>query len=271
MHALNELRFEHLKKVLIDMDGTITRKSKSGLREEIPGAVSFIENIRLKHPKTEIRIISNNSRSSTLTLSDDLKRIGFSFCASEIVTPVVVLTEFLRKKKYTNIFIIGQDHLLNLACSEEFRFNPSQNIDCVLMGLDLDINYRKLEDACTAIENGADFVTLHRKAVYSRESNRIGPGLGAFVAAVETATMKQATVLGKPSESFMLMQMGNHSPSELLFISDDLPDLIESKRLGFNTALVLSGMTNQKDLGSMQEEMKPDLLFNSIDEICKLI
>jgi ribonucleotide monophosphatase NagD (HAD superfamily) len=69
--------------------------------------------------------------------------------------------------------------------------------DVVLVGLDRQFDYRRLDRAQRAIRNGARFVATNDDATFPTPRGLI-PGGGAIVAAIATASGTQPVIAGKP-------------------------------------------------------------------------
>ena len=69
--------------------------------------------------------------------------------------------------------------------------------------------------------NGADLIAVHKGRYYSR-GDGLALGPGPFVAALEYATGKTATVMGKPEKKFFLSALEglNCKPNEVVMIGD---------------------------------------------------
>lgn len=69
--------------------------------------------------------------------------------------------------------------------------------------------------------NGADLIAIHKGRYYSR-GDGLALGPGPFVAALEYATGKKATVMGKPEQNFFLSALEglNCQPKEVVMIGD---------------------------------------------------
>ena len=91
---------------------------------------------------------------------------------------------------------------------------------------------------------GTELIAIHKGRYYSRGDRGLFLGPGPFVEALEYASAKTATVVGKPSRVFFsgaLEKMGC-VPEEAVMIGDDWKDDIDgAMAIGMNTILVKTG------------------------------
>ena len=92
-----------------------------------------------------------------------------------------------------------------------------------------------------------------------------------FVAALECASGRAATVLGKPSKAFFRQacQRLNLPPADVLMIGDDLrADALGAKRAGLRSALVRTGKFRPSDLDSPD---RPEWVLDSVRDLPRLL
>ena len=93
------------------------------------------------------------------------------------------------------------------------------------------------------VMDGAELVALHKNRFWQTEEGLVAD-LGAWVAAVEYATGKQALVLGKPSRDFFhaACRALGAAPSETLVVGDDVEsDVGGAQAAGLHGCLVHTG------------------------------
>lgn len=104
--------------------------------------------------------------------------------------------------------------------------------------------------------SGADLIAIHKGRYYSR-GDGLALGPGPFVSALEFATGKTATVLGKPERAFFhsALEGFNCEPHEVVMIGDDVKDDVEGAlRAGMKAILVRSGKYRSGDEASSSIE-----------------
>jgi len=145
--------------------------------------------------------------------------------------------------------------------------------DIVIVGLDRNMTYQKLCKAASDIADGAEFIGVNNDGVWPVERG-IRPGVGAFVAALATATGRTAYIVGKPNPKMLQIAMEKIkvSPQETLMIGDKPDsDITMGKRIGARTALVLTGLTGPEDLPKLPVEEKPDITAKDLNQLAGIL
>jgi HAD superfamily hydrolase (TIGR01458 family) len=119
--------------------------------------------------------------------------------------------------------------------------------------------------------DGAELVAMHRN-LYWRTSEGWQLDGGAYVAGLEEATGRRATVCGKPSEAFFtaaLEQIGA-SPSRAAMVGDDVEsDVLGAQAVGLTGVLVRTGKFRPEDL--VRANGTPDAILDSIADLPGLL
>jgi HAD superfamily hydrolase (TIGR01450 family) len=124
------------------------------------------------------------------------------------------------------------------------RLDNGARARVVIVGRDVDFTYERLRIAADAIRGGADFLALNWDPMMPVEGGGIVPGTGAVVAALEAASGKKSTVLGKPELPMMQTAAEILGAEPVLMIGDRLEaDIAGARRMGWDGALVLTGLT----------------------------
>ena len=260
------------KLFIFDMDGTIYL---GGIPFEF--AKRFIKNLRASNKK--ILFFTNNASHTTRFYLDKLTRLGFEPTLSEIMTAGDVTFEFLnRHRKDRSVYIVATDEL-----TEEYRekginiingkINDPQSADIVVTSFDTSLTYEKLNIACRLIRNGAEYISTHPDFNCPTENGFI-PDSGAIAALVTASTSVKPTYFGKPYKETieMISEYTGYSTDEMCIFGDRLyTDIALGKSFGVTSCLVLSGETKQSDVDAAAPKDKPDLIFNSLDDVDKLM
>jgi glycerol 3-phosphatase-2 len=119
--------------------------------------------------------------------------------------------------------------------------------DAVVVGITTDFNYDVLGRAMKAIRGGARFLATNDDATFP-DADGLLPGNGALVAAVATASGAAPEIAGKPHApiaDFVRTSIG----SDGVMVGDrPETDGLFAESLGYDFALVLSGVVNADDL-----------------------
>ena len=135
----------------------------------------------------------------------------------------------------------------------EFEIDPE--VGAVVMGIDYNFNYKKLSVArYYFLQNNAEMVATNKDLVYNFK-DKIMPGGGSLIAAVEACT-KEFTLVGKPShfplEHILNEQVGK---KDCIMIGDNIDtDILFGVKNEIDTGLVMTGVTDLKLLEKKKEE-----------------
>lgn len=259
------------KLFIFDMDGTI-------YLGEIPFdfAINFIKNLR--QSGKQVLFFTNNASHTTPFYLEKLTRLGFEPSIDEIMTAGDVTFEFLnRHRSGKSVYMVATDEL-----TEEYRkkginvLNGQENIqsaDVVVTSFDTSLTYEKLNIACRLIRGGAEYISTHPDFNCPTENGFI-PDSGAIAALVTASTGIVPTYFGKPYKETieMIAEYTKYSTTEMCIFGDRLyTDIALGKSFGVTSCLVLSGETKQHDVDVANDADKPDLVFNSLDNVNKLM
>ena len=120
--------------------------------------------------------------------------------------------------------------------------------EVVAVGFDPDLTYARVRDATLAIRAGARFVGSNPDTTLPTPDG-FWPGAGATLALLRASTGVRPEVAGKPERALLDTAAAAIGPGPYLMVGDRADtDLDGAHRLGWSTALVLSGVTRPADL-----------------------
>jgi len=185
---------------------------------------------------------TNNSSRTPVASSDKIERVtGFRTEPGTIITSAIAAASLIPPD--SRVYVLGGHGLVDAVtrrgCSVVGGGEPA---DVVVVGLDLDLTYQRLSGAVLALERGATFIASNHDPTYpTREGLR--PGAGAIVAAVATAAGREPRFAGKPHEP-MRSLLKARTEGHVWIVGDrDDTDLAMGRAEGWDTALVLSGVS----------------------------
>ncbi|MGQ0678527.1 MAG: HAD-IIA family hydrolase [Actinomycetota bacterium] len=224
----------------IDLDGVVWRGEKL-----IQGAVEGLRAIRAKDKP--ILLLTNNGGYHPDDVVERLAEGGFRLRSDEVLTTSLVAKGWIRDHGLAGApaFVLAPGSVAaQLADVVKIRYvEAGHKADIVVVGRDTDLTYTRLTLAAEAIRAGACFLSLNKDPVMPVENGGMLPGTGSIVAAVEAASGKTATVLGKP-EAPMMEAAGAIIGTESVLMIGDRPesDILGARRIGWDAALVLTGL-----------------------------
>jgi HAD superfamily hydrolase (TIGR01458 family) len=249
---------------LLDLDGTLYSGGSA-----IPGAADALARLRAR--KAPYRLVTNTTSRSRAMLVDRLRTYGFDVSPDEIFTATVAGSELARAAGHQRVapFMpepalvdMGQMELVGGTSGTASRRQP----DAVLLGdLGERWNYALLQEAFEYVMGGAALIALSRDR-YWLQNEKLALDAGPFVAALEFATGRQATVAGKPSPVFYtaaLASLGLSPSSPAAMVGDDLwSDVQGAQAAGLQGWLVRTGKYRESVF--RESGVRPDRILDSI-------
>jgi len=248
---------------LFDLDGVFYKGKESRVKI---GGTRAIEALRANGKK--LFVLTNNSTDSAATVHSRLQEFGIPVRKDEVLTSGLLTAEYLQEKHgRVSYFLVGEKGLDAEMKRCGHRRTMGETADFVVVGLDRKLTYDKLDHAARLARNGAGIVAAHASRLYMYES---GPAMatGPLVKAIEYASQKRATVIGKPSPLMfsMALRRAGSERSEAVMIGDQADtDIVGASRAGIDAILVTTGI--DQDAPGMKLLAK----LSNVDEIVHLL
>ena len=238
-----------IRGLLVDLDGTLYVGD-----EPVVGAREALE--RLASGGLILRYVTNTTRRPRRAVHDHLLSLGFAVDEAEILTPARTAASLVRNH---TCFPLVDDSLFedlgDVALTDEAP-------DFVLVGdIGEDFDYAKLNAAFRHLMEGADLLALQKNR-YWRKEDGLALDAGPFVAALEYASGKSATIVGKPERSFfeLALREMDLEPHEAAMVGDDPEsDVAGARRVGLKGFQVRTGKYRPET-----ELAEADLILGSI-------
>ena len=222
---------------IFDLDGTIWLTTQL-----VPGAQETIAALRERGRR--IVYLTNNSDGTRRTFAEQLTNFGLPTVPEEIVSTSYVMARYLTQQSPgCRCYVIGPDPLREELCRAGFTLcdRPGE-IDYVVLGIDRDFTYRKLQTAFEAIRSGARFVATNPDPYSPRVGGDLAD-IGALIAAIEVSTQhKLDMMVGKPNSIIVeiAVEATGLPKGECLMVGDQLEtDVLAGKKCGVPVALLL--------------------------------
>ena len=225
---------------LFDLDGVFYKGKEN--RDRI-GGTRAIAAIRSRGKK--LFVLTNNSTDSIETIHERLAEFGIPVEKGEILTSARLTAEYIDKKHgKVTYFLIGEGGLESEMRRYGHSRTEAEQAQVVVVGLDRKLTYEKLDMAARVVRNGASIVATHSSRLYMYNN---GPAIatGPIVRALEYATQKRATLIGKPSPLMfrIALERAGCSSRQAVMIGDQVDtDLEGAAKVGIDSVLVTSGV-----------------------------
>ena len=134
---------KNIKLFLLDMDGTIYLDDK--LFDKVP---ELLELIRKRGGR--YLFLTNNSSKSVDKYVEKLASLGINSTEDDFLTSVNATALYLKNKGYKKIYALGTKAFREQLSDEGLTVTDSlsDGIDCLCLGFDTELSFKKLEDAC---------------------------------------------------------------------------------------------------------------------------
>lgn len=255
--------FEGVSTFFLDVQGTLVRRDPATLKSRLIGGVKAVEAIRARGGK--VRILSNAPRE-TEEVHRDLTSAGLDIRFEEIITSAQVTGEYILKRfGRSRLYVLGSDSFKR-ELAKYGHVAVEDGADVVVVGIDRQLNFEKLNRAMRMLMAGAKLVAAGMSRYIPEEQPTIS--IGPIAKALSYATGVKPIVTGKPSRIMYIYALvkAGAVPEEAAVVSDDLEDLIYARKFGMKSVLVLTGVTRREDLG----RFTPDLVLESVDQLADL-
>jgi glycerol-1-phosphatase len=231
--------------IVLDLDGVVY------LGEQvIPGAAEALAGVR--ELGVAVGFVTNNSFRRPEDVAEKLLALGVKAAAEEVFTSAQATVRLLGGAlDGAKVLVIGGAGLRTaLEAAGARLLDPADWRDAglVAVGIDPALTYGQLAAACLAIRAGAAFVGSNPDSTMPTPDGLV-PGNGSVLALLETATGVRPRVAGKPEPALFETAAAALGSGPLLMVGDRSDtDLEGAARLGWDTALVLTGATTPADL-----------------------
>lgn len=250
--------------LLLDLDGVVVAKGRA-----IDGAAAALD--RLVDRGIPFTVLTNTSLVSRATLARQGASLGLRIPPARIVSALSATAAWTaRTFPGEPLFVVTSDDARvefdgQRLMSTDEADAPDAEAAAVVIGDSPDgLTYENMNRAFRLVHRGAALVGMHRNPWWITPA---GPTLdsGAYVAGLEYATGRTATIVGKPSAGIFREAIdivrhdlratgpgaGRVSRHDLLMVGDDIrSDVVAARRTGLRAVLVLTGKHSLEDLAA---------------------
>jgi HAD superfamily hydrolase (TIGR01458 family) len=220
-----------IKGLLIDLDGTLYVGGSP-----VEGAHEALA--RLRDAGLLLRYVTNTTRMPRRAVHEHLLTLGFDMEETEIITPARTVEALIRGQSCFPL--VDKSLLEDLGDVVLTQDSP----DFVLIGdIGEEFGYANLNATFRHLMDGADLLALQKNRYWRREDG-LSLDAGPFVAALEYASGKSATIVGKPEQRFFelaLREMGLKFHEAAMVGDDPEADVVGARRAGLEGIQVRTG------------------------------
>ncbi|NLU49345.1 MAG: HAD-IIA family hydrolase [Syntrophomonadaceae bacterium] len=225
-----------IKAIAFDLDGTIWFGEQ--VAAGAPELVSYLQGKGIR-----VFYFTNNSSKSRRQVAEKLTRMGFAPRAGEVYTSAYATAVYAAENGVQDVYCIGSPGLLEeLAAHGVQVLDDEEAARALIIGLDVEFNYTRLAKALRLLQRGCPAIACNRDRNYPVENDRLLPGCGAIVAAIEESFgVKVDYAVGKPNTYMMelLSRDWKLANQEILVVGDTYTSDIEmARRFGCPSVLI---------------------------------
>jgi len=258
--------------VLLDIDGVLTVSWRP-----IPGAPEAV--VGLRAAGCRLAFLTNTTSATRARIVERLAGAGIEVAPDEVFTAPRATSAYLRSHHPgARCLLVNNGSVEDDLAGVELARPGEEGIDVVLTGgAGPEVGYLEINAAYRALEAGATLVAMHRNLQWQTDAG-LQLDMGAFLAGLEQATGKRATVVGKPSSAFfaaVLSELGV-SPGRdganpgVVMVGDDVEaDVAGAQRCGIPAVLVRTGKFREDTL--QRSGVHPADVIDSIADLPRLI
>src|SRR5919112_3938581 len=239
-----------IRGILLDLDGTLYVGG-----EAVVGASEALGS--LKASGMAVRYVTNTTRKPRGWVCERLRSMGFEVVGEEIFTPALAAVG--RIGTGTCFALVDDSLMADLAGLTLTDDHP----DYVLVGdLGHGFTYERLNPAFRHLMDGAELLALQKNRYWQSDAG-LALDAGPFVAALEFASRKTASVVGKPEREFFRLALEDLGlgAGEVAMVGDDVEaDVVGARRAGLLGIQVRTG----KWRGDAKEA---DLVIDSVADL----
>ncbi|KOX80103.1 Phosphoglycolate phosphatase, partial [Melipona quadrifasciata] len=281
--------------ILSDCDGVLWKETE--VIKNSPETVN-----KFKELGKKFFYITNNNTKTRSEFVEKCKDLKYDATVDEIVCTSFLSAVYLKEKKFDKkAYIVGSVGIAKELEAEGIKhcgvgpdimeedevemiknFKPDPEVGAVIVGFDEHFSFPKLSKAATYLQDpSVYFIGTNCDTERPSPNTNKFPGTGCFIKIIEAASNRSAVMLGKP-ESFLseyIIKKYDLNPRRTLMIGDNRDtDILLGKRCGFQTLLVLTGITTQNDIDIMntsttnsKDFIIPDYYANELGDVLKMI
>ncbi|MEY4398652.1 MAG: hypothetical protein RLZ53_1228 [Actinomycetota bacterium] len=250
--------------VLADLDGVIYEGGKA-----IVHAVDSIN--MLAEQGLKVGYVTNNSSRKPETIAAQIAAYGIAVSPEDVVSSGQTGVELLSTlvPAGSKVLVVGGEGLRTYTEAGGFVLvsDSTEKPDAVIQGFAPDVSWKHLAEAAYSIQNGARWVATNQDWTIPQERG-LAPGNGTLVSAVHTAVGQLPLVAGKPEVAIFQTAIKRFGVKRPLFVGDRIDtDILGANRAGIDSALVLTGVSDAKELLSSPKDSHPTYILGDLREL----
>lgn len=248
-------RGQKIRGLLLDMDGVIYVGDRL-----VDGATEAL--VYLRENGIPFKFITNTTTRTPQELIAKLEAMGISVTEDEVFTAVSATLQYLKARGRPSCYLLLREGIKPIF--EEFPEDPFQPDYVVIGDIGASWNYENLNAVFNMLMQGSRLICMHRNKYWQGEKGLL-MDIGAFVAALEYVSGKEALVIGKPSPAFFQQAIESLgiSRDKVAIVGDDIDsDIGGGQASHIKGILVRTG--KYREAYAARSSVEPDYTIESI-------
>lgn len=257
-----------IKLFLFDQDGTLYLGNRL-----YDFTIPMLE--KIKSTGRRYMFMTNNSSKSVADYIKKLEKMGIEATREDFITSSQATAYYLKKHLPGKaLYVCGTRSLIEELESQGFKTTTDlDQVECVVMGFDTELTFKKLEDVSKLLLTRKDlpYIATNPDLVCPTEYGSV-PDCGSVCEMIFNATGRRPVVIGKPSPLMpeLAMEHAGFSKQETAVVGDRIyTDVKSGLNAGITGILVLSGETTPEILAASED--KPHLVLQDCSEILQAL
>jgi 4-nitrophenyl phosphatase len=248
-----------IKALILDMDGVLWAGNEALI--DMPAAFQKMKDLDLK-----VVLATNNATQTAAQFVEKVRSFGVELEPEQIINSPMAVADILEQRFPGGgpVYVFGEEGI-RTTLKEHGYYHAEKNVLAVVVGLNRQATFADFCAATSLIRGGAPFIATNPDKTFPQSNGTVIPGGGAFVAFFEASTDVTPTIAGKPFPFLFNLALKRLSiaPRQTLAVGDRLEtDVVGARDAGCRTGLVLSGVSNLKDLETFSP--RPDLVAKDL-------
>lgn len=247
--------------LLLDIDGVLYVGD-----QPIAGAHEAFT--RLREVSAGLRLMTNTTSRSRREVCERLLGLGFEVTLEEVLTPAAMALAHCRERSYASVALHVSDALRE-DLDELESAAADGPVEAVVLG-DLGAGFTPevLNGIFRVLMDGAELVALQHNR-YWRRADGLALDVGAYAAALEYASGRDALVVGKPAPEFFRTAVAELGVQQAVMVGDDAEaDVGGAMDAGLAGILVRTGKFRHDALTA---RVTPTAIVDSIADVPALL
>lgn len=251
--------------LVLDLDGVVYVGPRA-----VPAAADALEGARAAG--VALAFVTNNAARTPQAVAAHLQDLGIAAECRDVVTSAQAAVRLVAQRVPAGsaVFVIGGEGLEVALRERSLRpvtavaDLPPEGAAAVVQGYGPQMPWRQVVDGAILVRSGVPWVASNTDLTFPTDRG-IGPGNGTLVRLLADYAGVEPVVAGKPESALFEETLDRVGGSRPLVVGDRLDtDIAGAVRLGWDSLLVLTGVTDLSELVAAPIESRPTYIGSDL-------